>query len=204
MSTAAIRKAIAEACRTEASTNGLRHRFAEHLDDLGRRLTLPVEQPAEALVDFTRRYIQFVPEFIDEITLHCEDQVTLAYLNMAEDFFLAPPTPVAEEEGLMALLDEAFLAQRVLEELNDRLLRFRGRPLLPLDMTRANIIVHHLIGDRLASRLEALIEQCLSLLWDNAHRFAQPPEAGLVDRDWWDQLPCMSRDANIDLRLEVV
>ena len=68
-------------------------------------------------------------------------------------------TPAAASAvGLEALLDEAFLALRLLEEVNDHHIRHLQRPLLPVDMTEANIIVHHLLGDEFASRMEQLVQ----------------------------------------------
>ncbi|HEY6130583.1 MAG TPA: hypothetical protein VIV27_01125, partial [Halioglobus sp.] len=84
-----------------------------------------------------------------------------------------------------ALLDEAFLAHRLLEEVNDRHIRHLQRPLLLLDMTEANIIVHHLLGDAFANRLEQLVQftaaQLLHLehLWEKVRTQPGTREAAI-------------------------
>jgi hypothetical protein len=201
MDTEAIRRAISNACQLEAQTHSLRTHFLRNLETLARKLVLPPDDPVDALCGFSRSYIEYVPEFIEDMARRDNASEVNAYLNMAEGFFLAPPPVAAEEPGLKALLDEAFLAQRLLEEINDRQATLAAKPLLPLDMTRANIIVHHLIGDEFAARLEILIHQCRDLLSGGVAGFLPAAEPGTGDRVSWAELPCMCRDARIDLRL---
>ena len=201
MDTNAIRETIAEACSQEQQSRSLHRFFSGRLDELRQRLVLPSESPVDALVDFARRYIEYVPDFLDQIEAQGRQGETQGYVNMAADFFLAPPGVVAEDQGLKALLDEAFLAQRLLEEVNDQQLCQRAPPLLCLDMTRANIIVHHLLGDGLASRLEELVRQCLYLVADNRRRFTSFVPEDSSGECAWEEAPCMSRGACIDLRL---
>lgn len=201
MDTTAIRVSIAEACSQEHQSHSLHRFFSGRLEELGQRLILPREDPVAALVNFARSYIEYVPDFLDQIEAQGRQEEAQGYVNMAADFFLAPPGVVAEDQGLKALLDEAFLAQRLLEEVNDQQLCQRAPPLLCLDMTRANIIVHHLLGDRLAGRLEELITQCLDLVADNRRQFSSFAPAASSGERPWEEAPCMSRGACIDLRL---
>ena len=144
MSTESIRAIIADAWQHEASTGQLRELFEQQDETLRQSLVLPRVNAAECLVEFVGRYIDYVPVFIDGVRERIGDNGARDYvapfLDMAEDYFLAPPEEVNEESGLQALLDEAFLAQRLIEEANDRHIQRHGRPLLPVDMTRANII----------------------------------------------------------------
>ncbi len=207
MGTQSIRRIIADARLQEHSTGQLLSFFVGQLPQLRERLVLPETDAAPQLVHFVQRYIDYVPEFIDSARATSAELGVDAYvnpfLNMAEDFFLAPPEGLAGEGGLRDLLDEAFLAQRLIEEVNDRHLIYYQRPLLPLDMTRANVIVHHLIGDQPANRLDALVEHTVKRLVDREYLFdpgAELPEE--LSRAQWEKLPCLSRDAAIDLRLE--
>lgn len=207
MGTDSIRQIIAAARQHEQSSAALQEHFNGQLPLLGAQLQLPATGAAEALVNFVGQYIDYVPEFIESVSrLSIEngvEQSVAPFLHMAEDFFLAPPQSLGENPGLKGLLDEAFLAQRLIEEVNDRHIRYRRMPLLPVDMTRANIIVHHLIGDAPANRLNELVEQSAALLVDRQHLFENfhvlEGETSLLDM--WQGLPCLSRDASIDLRL---
>lgn len=210
MGTNSIRQIIAAARQHEQTSAALREHFSRQLPLLGAQLRLPATGAAEALVSFVEQYIDYVPEFIESVSQLSKqrgvEQSVAPFLHMAEDFFLAPPPSLGEDPELKGLLEEAFLAQRLIEEVNDRHIRFRRMPLLPVDMTRANIIVHHLIGDARANRLNDLVEQSALLLVDHQHLFekfhAQDGETSVLDL--WQGLPCFSRSASIDLRLPTV
>lgn len=205
MGVATIRQVIAEANTAEAHTGALRCYFERRLQALMARLELPEQNPIDALVEFTRKYIEYVPEFLEQVAEHArsaglEKQVA-PFLHMAEDFFLAPPGDLDGESDLHALLDEAFLAQRLIEEVNDRLLRTCGRPLVDVDMTRANIIAHHLVGEPLATRLELLVDHSLGLVGQSDDLFAGARPRG-IQHQAAAELPCMSREVAVGLRLE--
>jgi hypothetical protein len=206
MGTGTIREIIAAAKLQEQQSGSLREYFEELLPQLRERLLLPVDQASAHLVRFVEQYIEYVPEFIDSVTDISRELGVYPYvspfLHMAEDYFLAPPDELGHEPGLRGLLDEAFLAQRLIEEVNDRHIRHYRSPLLPVDMTRANVIVHHLVGDQLANRLDGLVEHTVQRLVDREHLFRRDmelPEQMTPDR--WQDLPCLSRDAEVDLRL---
>jgi hypothetical protein len=197
-----IRQVIADAAAADAGS--LRQYFESRMGALAARLELPAEDPVGALVAFTRKYIEYVPDFLELIRLRARalgvEQQAAPYLDLAEDFFLAPPVDLKGESGLHALLDEAFLAQRLIEEVNDRLSGSRGQRLVDTDMTRANIIAHHLVGEPLATRLEMLVDQSLGLLAHHNRLFSRAGvEAG--DSGGIGSLPCMSREVAVDLRL---
>jgi hypothetical protein len=48
-----------------------------------------------------------------------------------------------------------YLAHRLLEELNDVLNASYHCPVIPEDMTRSNLIVHHIIGEPFANNMMA-------------------------------------------------
>jgi len=208
MGTETIRKIIAAAQLQEQQSGDLRCFFEQHLPLLRSRLLLPDADAPEHLVRFVEQYIAYVPVFIDSVTGISRKigvyQYVSPFLHMAEDYFLAPPDELEAELGLRGLLDEAFLAQRLIEEVNDRHIRAYHSPLLPIDMTRANVIVHHLIGDTLANRLDGLVEHTVQRLVDREHLFDQNQELAVSQQmtsEKWQDLPCLSRNAEVDLRL---
>ena len=168
MATPTIKEIIDEALRSERASGQLREQLGQRLQRLNSILILPEKDPVIALMAFICGYIESVPSSLSLVTALSKKLGFFSYagpfLHLAEDYFLQPPEAIAAEEGLGGLLDEAFLAHRLLEEVNDHHVRHLQRPLLPIDMTEANIIVHHLIGDNLASRLEGLVQYAASQL----------------------------------------
>lgn len=168
-----IRETIDAALRQEREDGQLALRLQQRLPELRLALLLPEEEPVAALIDFITGYIESVPGCLTLVQAVSKRlgffDYAAPFLHMAEDYFLAPPEEVPEAGGLEALLDEAFLAHRMLEEVNDHHIRHLQRPLLPVDMTEANIIVHHLLGDEFATRLEQLVQFTASQLLEREH-----------------------------------
>lgn len=168
-----IRSIIAQAIAQEQRTHVLRNRLSANIDELRERLELPEDSPAEALIEFISRYIESVPGSIALVTEVSKQlgfhEYAAPFLHIAEDYFLQPPEDLPESGGLALLLDEAFLAHRLLEEVNDHHFRHVQRPLLPVDMTEANIIAHHLLGDALANRLEELVQYTANRLLEKEY-----------------------------------
>ncbi len=173
MAAAGIQQTIDAALAHESRTNHLRHHLELALPELHETLMLPPEGPLDALMGFVTRYVQSVPSCLALVTAVSRRMGFFDYaapfLHLAEDYFLHPPDALATEVGLQAILDEAFLAHRLVEEVNDHHIRHVGGQLLPVDMTEANIIVHHLLGDDFAIRLEELVQFTAGQLLEKEH-----------------------------------
>jgi len=173
MQTHRIRRIIDQALAQEAAEGQYARALELRLSELRETLLLPAEAPVASLVRFVQRYVRSVPSCLRLVTAVSKRQgfydYAAPFLRLAQDYFLQPPVPLNEASGLEMLLDEAFLAHRLLEEVNDHHIRHLQRPLLPVDMTEANIIVHHLLGDDFASRLEQLVAMTAEDLLRHEH-----------------------------------
>lgn len=173
MQTHQIRELIDGALAQEAEEGAYAQVLSGRLPELRQNLVMPDEEPVEALLRFVQRYIRSVPSCLRLVTAVSKRQgfydYAAPFLRLAQDYFLQPPEAVVGATGMEALLDEAFLAHRLLEEINDHHIRHLQRPLLPLDMTEANIIVHHLLGDAFALRLEQLVAMTAQDLLRHEH-----------------------------------
>ena len=159
MTTAAIRDTIELAKLHEKQHGHLAQLFEKQvLENIHMAIQLPEEGAVESLVEFVISYVEHVPNFIDatraitqaaNIHEHAE-----TYLKIAEDYFLKPPEIVKGHVGLDELMDEAYLAHRLMEEVNDRFMIRSSIPLIPMDMTMSNLIVHNLIGEPFANELD--------------------------------------------------
>lgn len=162
MTIAGIRTAIDAALEHERATGAFRQLLTQRLPALREKLLLPEPDPVDALMTFVVNYTESVPGSLNLVGAVSKRlgffDYAAPFLHMAEDYFLRPPDELPDDGGLEALLDESFLAHRLLEEVNDHHIRHLQRPLLPLDMTEANLIVHYLLGDDFATRLEHLVQ----------------------------------------------
>lgn len=185
MVAAIIRAKISAAVTAEAENGRLRRHLEQQLPLLRSKLVLPEQEPVVALLRFITDYIASVPGCLQLVTAVSKQMgfydYAAPFLDMAQDYFLHPPQELPSDNGLEGLLDEAFLAHRLLEEVNDHHIRHLRRPLLPVDMTEANVIVHHLLGDALANALDQKVQHTAAQLlgreyvWTRVH--AQPESA---------------------------
>jgi hypothetical protein len=163
MAVTQIKKKISDAIQHENRWGDFRAKLSPRMTELSLKLEFRNEPALDTVMDFLTDYVRSVPGSLNLVKAFSKQLGFHAYaapfLHLAEDYFLNPPADIPQEPGLEPLLDEAFLAHRLLEEVNDQHIRHLQRPLLPLDLTEANIIVHHLLGDTLAIRLEHLVEK---------------------------------------------
>ncbi len=204
-----IRHAIAQAKEEESRTGELATYLAALIPGLHKAIVLP-ENPAQALLHFVIRYIEQVPDFLQTLSelMHETgiEQHGRVFVTIAEDFFLQPPELVQHDRGLKALIDEAYLAHRLIEEVNDRLLVLCGVPLTPMDMTLSNIIVHDLLGESFANQLDLAVHYAIETLFQPGNLESNTDLAQFIARhktsDWADKLrhwPCLAGDSAIHL-----
>ncbi|MNO89305.1 hypothetical protein D3C76_807840 [compost metagenome] len=211
MNTAALRELIQHAHQLEERHGYLAALIQPQLERLHPSIRLAGEDASGVLKRFVLAYIERVPEFLDAASsvareAGIEERIG-PVLAVAEQFFLNPPNLLEGHRGFDALLDEAYLAHRLVEEVNDRYIAHFGQPLIPLDTTVANLVVHQLIGEPFANQLDTSVQQALGgMIHDGlfASPAAQAYRASLSDpqvANAWRQWPCMSRQLGIELNL---
>lgn len=211
MNIAAVREQVNQAHQHEGQTGQLKKRLALQLPHLHPSIQLPEQGAQDTLARFVGAYIDQVPELLEaahEVAREAgiESQIT-PVLKIAEAYFLQPPSVMQGHVGLDCLLDEAYLAHRLVEEVNDLYIRHFQQPLIPLDTTVANLIAHQLIGETFANRLDEVVHHSLNQLLDEdtfaadaveRYRAAlSSPATGTA----WQRWPCLSRQLDVDLTL---
>ncbi|CRM20349.1 hypothetical protein [Pseudomonas sp. 31 R 17] len=211
MNTAALREQISLAHQHEATTGQLARQLEKQLPHLHSAISLADGDRNIVMTRFVTAYIDLVPELLDAANdvareAGIESQIK-PVLKIAEHFFLQPPAILAGHEGLDGLLDEAYLAHRLVEEVNDLYIKHFGQPLIPADTTVANLIAHQLIGEGFANQLdeavhlavdEMLNEESFALESVEAYRETlKSPNTEAA----WKRWPCLSRQLGVELAL---
>ena len=211
MNTAALRQLIERAHQHETATGQLAKQLDAQLERLHPAIRLPVEDAQGVLARFVAAYIAQVPDLLDAayavaIDVGIKTQIK-PVLKIAEEYFLQPPNLIDGHDGLDGLLDEAYLAHRLVEEMNDLYIGQFGQPLIPMDTTVANLIAHQLIGEDFANRLDAAVHQTVEDML-NPRRFdpaqIQAYREQLDDPQVvaaWQSWPCLSRHLGVELTL---
>lgn len=211
MNTAALRSLIQHAHQQEAVSGLLRQQLETQLGRLHPAIQLPDEDALTVMARFVAAYIDQVPEMLDAAASVAEEagirEQILPVLKVAETFFLQPPALLSGHQGLDALLDEAYLAHRLVEEVNDRYINHLGQVLIPLDTTMANLIAHQLIGEPFANQLDEAVHHAVDGLLNEAifqrasvqayrERLSNPHTVSA-----WKRWPCLSRELGVELQL---
>ncbi|WP_018275340.1 hypothetical protein WKI13_20680 [Teredinibacter turnerae] len=207
-----IRESIKEAQRIEANNHQLRMFLEAKLPELHRSIALPKSDGLHSLEEFVTRYIEHVPDFLEALTELTKSAGVYEYaetfLTIAEDYFFNPPELVERRDGLLALIDEAYLAHRLIEEVNDRVMMASGMPLAPMDMTLSNIIVHDLLGDDFANQLDLAVHYSIESLFESDNFFRKADFKNYLNHQngeaWQSAMarwPCLAGDSAIKLEL---
>ena len=213
MNTPALREQIQLALVQEASSGALARQLQHQLDLLHPTIQLPASDAHGVLTRFVTSYVEQVPDVLDAAHAVAREAGIEAQvrpvLKLAEQFFLSPPSILEGHQGLDALLDEAYLAHRLVEEVNDRYITHLGQPLIPLDTTVANVIAHQLIGEPFANQLDEAVHHAVDELLDEQvfqqdsvqeyrTRLSNPQTVAA-----WQNWPCLSRQLGVELSLPV-
>ncbi|WP_101758691.1 hypothetical protein [Oceanicoccus sp. KOV_DT_Chl] len=212
MATNAIRDTIALAKLHEQQHGHLAKLFDQHvIDNIHFAIQLPEQESTASLVDFVIAYIEHVPSFIDAARSISKDAHIQDYaepvLRIAEEYFLKPPEIVAGHIGLDELMDEAYLAHRLIEEINDRFMIRTSIPLVPMDMTMSNLIIHSLIGEPFANELDEAVQYTAERAMFKEHIYDSPEFKAYIDKhkdNQWDReqqhWPCLTDSLAINLQ----
>ncbi|WP_396588104.1 hypothetical protein [Bermanella sp. R86510] len=211
MRVSTLRYTISQAFYHEEKTHCLERHLKNHIKTLPDRLKIETTNELAALQKFAMEYIHHVPDFLDalkqaSIKAGIEDHV-FPFLKIAEEYFINPPKLPNNHIGLMALMDEAYLAHRLFEELNDRYIARVGMPLIPWDMTLANVVAHQLVGEELANSLDAKVHHTVSKMMSaEQHYETEQFKQYMVEEQGnttsiWQDWPCLGKAAGIDWQL---
>jgi len=212
MNTPALRELIHRAHQHEAASGQLSRQLEAQLTRLHPAIRLPSVDTLGVLTRFVSAYIEQVPDVLEAANQVAREAGIEAQikpvLKVAEQFFLQPPALMNGHDGLDGLLDEAYLAHRLVEEVNDRYITHLGKPLIPLDTTVANLIAHQLIGEPFANQLDEAVHHAVDGMLDEAS-FSQgsvrlyrmrlnDPQTEAA----WQRWPCLSRQLGVELVLD--
>ncbi|WP_431701380.1 hypothetical protein [Pseudomonas sp. BR20] len=212
MNTAALREQISRAYQHEAITGQLAKQLEEQLPHLHSAISLADGDSTQVMTRFVTAYIELVPDLLEAANdvareAGIESQIK-PVLKIAEHFFLQPPAILAGHEGLDGLLDEAYLAHRLVEEVNDLYIKHFGQPLIPADTTVANVIAHQLIGEAFANQLDEAVHHAVdemlnedSFALESVEAYREQLKSPHTEAAW-KRWPCLSRKLGVELALD--
>lgn len=161
MALAAVLNIIDQARRQEAHSGEFLRQMREKATCLPARVAIEGYQPAMCLFQFAIEYIEMAPRLID-----CIDDCARKsgrrrlfdpFIQTAICCFTQPALIFTHTNSLDGLLVKAYLCHRLMEEMYENNLSTRRSKLVDLEVTRANLLVHQLIGEPFANELDESI-----------------------------------------------
>lgn len=209
MKIAELRERVRTAREDEANDEALRTWLERKLPGLHRSIRTG-EDAATTLFNFIQAYVERVPDMLEAAQAVANNAQLrpqlIPVLKVAEEFFLQPMDVISDtHRGLLLLLDEAYLAHRLVEEVNDRYVAHGGESLIPMNNTRANLIVHELLGEDYANRLDSAVFEAVACLlpetvFESPAFLAYREGVGEQDRlEMWRRWPNMAEELGIGL-----
>ncbi len=213
MAQALIEELVTAAQEHETQTSALLSMLELQMLTLPSSIVLPQDDPAVALKVFVVEYISHVPSFIGAVSFAAVeagiDSYVAPFLEVATNFLLSPKGGAAKTLGYLELMEQAYLAHRLIEEVNDQYIVHAGIPLIPMDVTKANIIVHHLLGETLANSLDDVVEETARQMTSQDIVYSSEQFKKYVEirkgKGWdqvWKQWSDMTRFLEVDLSLK--
>ena len=122
----ALRERVDLAAQQEQQAASLGRWLEQRLPSLHPSIAAK-DSPRHSLLHFIDGYIRQVPDMLEAAQRVAEQAEMRSQLRpvlkVAEAFFLQPPDLPADHSGMLALLDEAYLAHRLIEEVNEGMKR---------------------------------------------------------------------------------
>ena len=170
MDTVTIRNEIDAAKNHEARTHELENLLLRRLHHLHSTITIDAARPHLQLLVFVCKFIARTPALLDTLieASHQSNREELceAVAGTCMEFFMSPPDILAGRRGLNGAMGKAYLCHRIVDELNDCCRVSTRTPMLPVDFTCSNLIIHQLIGEPFANLLDETIHSTTLRLRD--------------------------------------
>lgn len=210
MNTINIRHSIEQARLLENQNGQLAAQLSRKTLSLHRAIKMPPNNAVSVLLDFVVRYTEHVAEFVDVLSVIGTNanccKYTEAVVKFCTGAFDQTLPLLKGQNELATLMAQAYIAHRVIEEVNEHFSQQCNEPLIPMDMMRSNLIIHQLIGEPLANQLDLVAQEVAEQLERDYLRL----DSGIFDQNasreiaWGIEIthwPCLTDTLAVDLLL---
>ena len=160
MLTMAIRNHIENAMAHTGGDGMLRERLRAFMAAQGAG-----DEAVEPMFEQLRAYVRGTPELLDCCALSAQQigtaNAVIPILQVAASYFLQPQDAIPDNVGLYGLLDDAYLAQSMLQHASDVHMQLAGLPLLTQSLAGSNRLVRMILGEPIASQLDGIVAQTI-------------------------------------------
>ncbi len=149
----AMRQRINEAFEQEEATGVAMARLEERLGDEG---------DAEEAMEFLTVYARQTPDLLQQVYASCQgtpmEVVNIPVYNVIIQYFFDDHDVVPDSDGVLGLLDDVYLARRILERV---LLTVGASPANVAPIEASNDHARKILGEQFAAQLDSRVDQTL-------------------------------------------
>ncbi len=166
MQTRAIHQQVTKATKHEKRTGTLANLIRQYAELQGAH---PSAADIAGVVSFVQEYVKCAPSLLESLDKAAQkadvSNEVSPILTAAVQYFLAPIDLIPDRMGLFGLMDDAYLAHSLVQAVSENYRQRTGTPLLPhsMDLTKANQMIRALIGEPIASQLDAAVAATLGM-----------------------------------------
>jgi len=158
-----IRSQIGEALKHEEQTKTVANLLRQHLRNIGVSMT-PAQQ-GDAL-NFVKAYISETPNIMDA-AFHAANQAgkmneLRPIFDTSFNYWTEKQDYIPDTLGLIGLADDAYLTRMFMEAVSSLHAAQTGQPLLSIDLGPANRVMRGIIGEPIATTLDAAVGQTIA------------------------------------------
>lgn len=203
-----VEQQLSQALTQEQQTHALENALQASYPLISRLVQLDKNAAGKQLLEFVLLYVRSVPSLLGDF-LHTSKKYGLSssvepLVSIAISFLDFPPEKIGARSGVTALMVKAYLANRLLEEVNDACHFHIGKTMIPCDMTLTNTIIHTLIGEPFANDMDKLVDAAVSNLFSQHQEVRDEFMQHITDSNLvhiWQRLPSLSNQAGLQVRM---
>ncbi|MGI0119759.1 hypothetical protein [Zooshikella sp. RANM57] len=168
---------IDKTLKDEATLNAYNRYLVSEAADLSQTLHLPKNEIPSYVQGFVLNYVRVVPKLLCHLEKlfkkhHILDD-WLPALKIIVNFFIAPMDLVKRQSDIHQLMLEAYLAMRILEEINEFFLDEAHTSLLPDKLAYINAVMHTIIGDSVARILDEVVFEVVQTMLPDRQKLSR-------------------------------
>lgn len=161
-----VNDALAHEDATQALARLIRGIMIERYGSDPRRADV-IEQHTDAALAFIRTYVANTPAVIRSMMEASSDAGVsddlMPVFVAADDYFLQAVDFIPDHLGLVGLLDDSYMVQALVQRICDAHFSRTQVRLLTFNLTPANTLVRHMIGEPMATALDATVRHVMEL-----------------------------------------
>jgi uncharacterized membrane protein YkvA (DUF1232 family) len=161
-SSARIRQMIGQGLARDAVTGELASALVQRFHAAGQ---VPHPMLVHQQVVFLRNFVGRTADLMDGLRAAARragvDTQVEPLLEIAERYFFVAADVLPDHLGLVGLVDDAYLCNRLLQAAADSCRATSGASLLSGDLTNENLLVRQLIGEPHASQLDSIVDSAV-------------------------------------------